>query len=450
MLSANLYNRGMRFHCLPLVTGCLLTATASSSAATYSSFLSIADIRSANNFTHASTHTFDGSTGFFILRGIESDITPTWDSEISKVVDVGGAGQTRTTLVSTADWLSYTGETLMAPGSRAKVLGSSLQFLDQTTDSIYRADTTTGALTTLVSSSDILALTGLTELQVREENAFDSAGNMYFYEDRSDQILMVDTAGSLSVFASKATLQTAVADASLVSYVSGGMAFDADDNLFWTLSGVSSAPGDVSRGSIYKRDNTGVFSKALTQPEVVNVAKTDPFFGANYAAFNDMIFGTDGLLYNYERGNDSMLRFDPEDPANTLELVFERSELLAGPMTTENINSFGVFGYELTWTGFTAHDGVFNYTMPPLEGDLNGDGFVGLADLDIILNNWNLNVPPADPASDPTGDGFVGLADLDEVLNNWNAGTPPVSAVPEPTTTVIAGIAGLALLNRRR
>ena len=71
---------------------------------------------------------------------------------------------------------------------------------------------------------------------------------------------------------------------------------------------------------------------------------------------------------------------------------------------------------------------------PSLLGDLNHDGFVGLADLDIILNNWNRPTPPAAFAADPTGDGFVGLADLDIVLNNWNAGTPPIAGagVPEP------------------
>ena len=60
-----------------------------------------------------------------------------------------------------------------------------------------------------------------------------------------------------------------------------------------------------------------------------------------------------------------------------------------------------------------------------LMGDLNGDGFVGLEDLDIVLINWNQTVPPGDPKADPSDDNFVGLADLDIVLNNWNEGTPP-------------------------
>ncbi len=94
-----------------------------------------------------------------------------------------------------------------------------------------------------------------------------------------------------------------------------------------------------------------------------------------------------------------------------------------------------------------------NISITPLStalaGDLNGDGFVGLDDLDIILGAWNQNVPPADEAADPSGDGFVGLDDLDIVLNNWNAGTPPASVVPEPATLALVGFGALAALRRR-
>ena len=73
-----------------------------------------------------------------------------------------------------------------------------------------------------------------------------------------------------------------------------------------------------------------------------------------------------------------------------------------------------------------------------LDGDLNSDGFVGLADLDIVLNNWNQNVTAgAWSQGDPSGDGFVGLDDLDIVLNNWNNGTPP-AATASATETLAA------------
>jgi MYXO-CTERM domain-containing protein len=60
-------------------------------------------------------------------------------------------------------------------------------------------------------------------------------------------------------------------------------------------------------------------------------------------------------------------------------------------------------------------------------GDLNCDGFVGIAELNIVLGNWNLNVPPADPLADSSGDGYVGIEDLSAVLGAWNAGTPPIT-----------------------
>jgi hypothetical protein len=61
-------------------------------------------------------------------------------------------------------------------------------------------------------------------------------------------------------------------------------------------------------------------------------------------------------------------------------------------------------------------------SQPSRAGDLNGDGFVGQADLDIVLGNWGQG-PPSDGRADPSGDDFVGQADLDIVLSNWGQGT---------------------------
>ncbi len=87
-----------------------------------------------------------------------------------------------------------------------------------------------------------------------------------------------------------------------------------------------------------------------------------------------------------------------------------------------------------------------------LAGDLDGDGFVGINDLNIVLSAWNQNVPPADALADPSGDGFVGIEDLNFVLGNWNAGTPPLEGalIPEPTTLLLMGLGGLAVIRRNR
>ena len=86
-----------------------------------------------------------------------------------------------------------------------------------------------------------------------------------------------------------------------------------------------------------------------------------------------------------------------------------------------------------------------------LAGDLNGDGFVGVDDLNIVLVNWNQNVTPGDLAlGDATGEGFVGVDDLNIVLVNWNSGTPPHGhSIPEPTTLALLTLGGLTLLRRR-
>ena len=61
--------------------------------------------------------------------------------------------------------------------------------------------------------------------------------------------------------------------------------------------------------------------------------------------------------------------------------------------------------------------------------DANGDGFVGVTDLGLVLSDWG-NTPPIDPRADTDGDGTVGPPDLDFVLADWGTGSlvPPTPA----------------------
>lgn len=98
---------------------------------------------------------------------------------------------------------------------------------------------------------------------------------------------------------------------------------------------------------------------------------------------------------------------------------------------------------------------VFGDALTPmLTGDLNGDGFVGIDDLNLVLAAWNQSVPPGDPLADPSGDGFVGIDDLNLVLGNWNAGTPPYAGgqptIPEPASFALLTIGAGGMIGWRK
>ena len=82
-----------------------------------------------------------------------------------------------------------------------------------------------------------------------------------------------------------------------------------------------------------------------------------------------------------------------------------------------------------------------------LLGDLNGDGFVGSDDLDIVRAHWGEGVDPGCAVcGDPSGDGVVGGPDLDIIRANWGMRTSPtVMAVPEPACLGIVGVLSLGL-----
>ena len=99
---------------------------------------------------------------------------------------------------------------------------------------------------------------------------------------------------------------------------------------------------------------------------------------------------------------------------------------------------------------------AFFKALARIRADVNADGFVGLADLDILLSNWNNPVPlgvwdSGDIAGN--GDGFIGIDDLDVLLNSWNVGTPPpnvAALIPEPTTLALLTLGTLATIRRQR
>ena len=94
-------------------------------------------------------------------------------------------------------------------------------------------------------------------------------------------------------------------------------------------------------------------------------------------------------------------------------------------------------------------DDWFEIVLSPLHivGDLDGDGFVGSGDLDIVRAHWGETVPAGNLADgDASGDGIVNSADLDVIRARWGNGSP--SAVPEPGLGVLL-LVGLGFLGAR-
>jgi hypothetical protein len=90
-----------------------------------------------------------------------------------------------------------------------------------------------------------------------------------------------------------------------------------------------------------------------------------------------------------------------------------------------------------------------------LPGDLNHDGFVGQADLNVLLGEWGQKVAPG-TKGDTDKDGFIGQGDLNTILSEWGKGVNPsapdittsasFTAVPESSSLVLTSLIGLGCL----
>ena len=88
--------------------------------------------------------------------------------------------------------------------------------------------------------------------------------------------------------------------------------------------------------------------------------------------------------------------YDFEMPGNA-GIIFDipgGSEYVAYLLLAVEVEGSSVSQLTIFETGFAPLSG------PGIPGDLDGDGFVGLGDLDIILNNWNMWIPPGDDRAD--------------------------------------------------
>ena len=122
-----------------------------------------------------------------------------------------------------------------------------------------------------------------------------------------------------------------------------------------------------------------------------------------------------------------------------------------GTITGPTFTIDGIFFTGNTDATLYLDDVAYNNAGSILPGDFNGDGYVGLDDLQIILDHWNQTVPNGSLSSgDPNGDGYVGLDDLQIILDHWNIGAVPVpQTIPEPAAGIGLAVLGLGGLMKR-
>jgi enediyne biosynthesis protein E4 len=262
---------------------------------------------------------------------------------------------------------------------------------------------------------------------------------------------------------------------------------DHDNDGDLDLAVTNGWPFQNDQSHLYQNDN-GVFTDISTAAGITDNDQGRGLFSFDYDNDGDLdIFitnnGTQPILYRNDGGNDNdWLRIKVQgtvsnrDGIGTFITVDPDTNVLGDEMVRE----IGAGSNFLSQNEFAAHFGLglnagiidlvtivwpsgtvqelsnvsANQLLNLVEiilGDLDGNGFVGVDDLNIVLGAWNQNVTPGDLlAGDATGDGFVGIDDLNAVLMNWNVGTPPAElAVPEPGSLTVLTLCGLVLLRHR-
>ena len=171
-------------------------------------------------------------------------------------------------------------------------------------------------------------------------------------------------------------------------------------------------------------DDTGLWSTTVLPSAFVDLAATTLGSKALFAGYKDLVD-----IYDVDAGLWSTAAFSQRRMYPSATTVGNKAIFAGG----KGPGSAHIYG-----------SGAVDIYIETFPADLNDDGFVGPADLDVVLGQWgNSGVDITDPRADINADDFVGQGDLDHILADWGRGTS--APVPEPATLSLMGMASLAV-----
>ncbi|MGL4511457.1 MAG: hypothetical protein ACRCT8_00060 [Lacipirellulaceae bacterium] len=132
-----------------------------------------------------------------------------------------------------------------------------------------------------------------------------------------------------------------------------------------TINGLGVAGTTLYLGSNSSDTIVAWDTAANTGAVALSTANITAVTGSATAGFGDILGAPNGLVYFRESVSDSILSFNPANPAGTLATVLTGAQLGAGPGTT-NVAQLGWWGGNLAWTvqGNAATSGFFAIPEP--------------------------------------------------------------------------------------
>jgi hypothetical protein len=304
------------------------------------------------------TQTQNGDANLNIQRGASNEGTTTYhfmadtsspkDLAMVKVVNADTPTPTISTITTLASWTADVGapnNNNVFGGYSFDIVGNDVQIIDSSNDAVYRVNKSTGAVTEYGSNASLSTFLSGASPQVNNWSGVTPTGEAIFYEGATDSIVATTGVNSYTTVVTSAQLSAAQGGNTSVGT---GLDYDADGNLYW---------GNSVTDSIYKRAPGGAITQVIAPGDFAGLISSITFAG-------DMFLAPDGRMYFRAGGSSdrSILRFDPSDPAGTLETFLSNSDLVNGPAANSFVLDFSWFNGNLAFT--TSSPGYYAVPEP--------------------------------------------------------------------------------------